>query len=492
MISVRVFQVLLGISIPFYLISFSLYSFRRNTFPIAQRKPELGIFELFLFGLIGIFEGIVSILEISNSNTFLTSCGWSAATFTCVFCFGMAMTSYRVCCVITKDFATKALLLESDSLGLNKNEQQKELFQKYSSNNPFFKMSYHFGGYLLKKTTIGVVSFVMILPAALIGVVNSIWMIARAAQTDKEIQSFSEECFHSAWRYAGRLIFAMFCYHFSTCILAIFTVIKMNDNFRIGTEFRMYLVLNLYICSVSMLAMWNIELFRVFVINDHIYHLLQVLVTFPMVYIIQCIFPLWLSFRNDALQKKNPNPNTSSEAAVQGEVKLSSLNSAQLEHIIIDSEGRELLLKFLESEFAVENLFFVEACDKFKKDLSSLLASDSVQEKKYGDSVEYIKKIKETFVSASAASSVNLSYRSREHLLATIDALLSNAGDEVQIKSSLKLDMFDKAREEIFRLLLKDSCSRFRLTQEFQQYARSKLEGRIQVSMDITNKASSV
>jgi hypothetical protein len=414
MIPVEVFKVLLGLTVPFYVISIFLYFRRRRNFPIAQRYPVLCVLELILYAGISFSEGNNSLTSnnASSASSILKNCTWASIMFTIAINFGLMLTACRLCFLMSKDFTTKILLLESDNLGLNKTEKQKELIDLYSANNPCFKMSYWITVQMLKRTSLSVIVGLIMLPGALIGLVNSISVIVRTSNLDPDLPNYVDECFNQSWHGMGRLQLAMFLYFGFIALIGVSASFKMKDNFHLGTEVRMLLVYNVYLCTLTTLVMWDIDLFKRFIVDEPLFHLLQLLISFPFAFLIQCIYPLWLSYRHQALHMSFIAPKTvSGESTVGGgTVKVPDLSTAELEFLISDSEGRDILLKFLEAEYAVENLFFIETCDKFQRDLNKYLTAPSFDEKHFNECVEYLRKIKDTFVVVSAVNCVNISF----------------------------------------------------------------------------------
>jgi hypothetical protein len=270
--------------------------------------------------------------------------------------------------------------------------------------------------------------------------------------------------------------------------MGVFAIIRMSDNFSLGTELR-WLIVVVFICvAVEASSFLNLELFNVLLIQSNAWFMLIMAIAVPINFMLKAFFPLYLSFQYQIKQQKAKPDSSTNVTQDEHKIRLADLKTSDLEKLLSDPQGRNLLLSFLETEFAVENLFFVESCDKFKKDLALLIAtSDFSDRKRLEETLNYISKIKTTFILSTAVSSVNLSYRSREKVLSTIDEILESS--ENLVKLLLKPELFDNAREEIFQLLLKDSCSRFRLTKEFQMFARSNAQdqamSRIQIEAKI-------
>jgi hypothetical protein len=122
--------------------------------------------------------------------------------------------------------------------------------------------------------------------------------------------------------------------------------------------------------------------------------------------------------------------------------------------IRLNPEGRRLLMQFLESEFSVENLLFLEVCDNFEKAVS-VGSDDSLKKAR-----ELAQIIQENFILTSAPSSINLHHAVRETLLLKMEALKRKS-------SVVDQEMFKPAKDSIIRMLTHDSFSRFRMTKEY-------------------------
>eukprot|EP00475_Leptophrys_vorax_P019986 TRINITY_DN27394_c0_g4_i1.p1 TRINITY_DN27394_c0_g4~~TRINITY_DN27394_c0_g4_i1.p1 ORF type:complete len:237 (+),score=54.77 TRINITY_DN27394_c0_g4_i1:96-713(+) len=173
-----------------------------------------------------------------------------------------------------------------------------------------------------------------------------------------------------------------------------------------------------------------------------------------------------------------------------------------LEHF----ETRKLFLAFLESEFAVENVFFVEACDEFSGLCVRFHSTPTIALQR---EIMLLKEsIYDTFIKENSPSCVNVSSQTRQNLLdllynsssirpstmATTDLMASTANlndtllkptedENFLFKSSSHEEMaltgssfhlnqavipvderhlFDEAKQEILGLMVTDSFTRFR------------------------------
>ncbi|XP_065130312.2 regulator of G-protein signaling 14a isoform X1 [Paramisgurnus dabryanus] len=123
------------------------------------------------------------------------------------------------------------------------------------------------------------------------------------------------------------------------------------------------------------------------------------------------------------------------------------------ERLLEDHVGVRYFTEFLKSEVSAENIQFYQACEKFKK-----IPSTKLEELK-----KEARSIYNTFLSESSPNAVNID-------------------DTAQIEeSSLEtptLDMFDKAQQQIFKLMKMDSYARFVRSQLYQSCMVACVEGR--------------
>jgi hypothetical protein len=179
-----VFETLLVLSIIIYLTVIGLYILRRNTFPIAQRKPELCLAELVVELALSVCAGAMGMEDRSQSSSF-QSCLAFSVLFSLRTNATALLTAVRMIYVVGKDFTTKLLLLESGQLGLtqgSKMEQQKTLFETYSTNNPFFKLFYKLASFVLKRTSFEVDVALLSLPAIILGAIDVVLVSIEASR----------------------------------------------------------------------------------------------------------------------------------------------------------------------------------------------------------------------------------------------------------------------------------------------------------------------
>eukprot|EP00475_Leptophrys_vorax_P039687 TRINITY_DN7205_c0_g1_i2.p1 TRINITY_DN7205_c0_g1~~TRINITY_DN7205_c0_g1_i2.p1 ORF type:complete len:497 (-),score=108.19 TRINITY_DN7205_c0_g1_i2:352-1803(-) len=127
----------------------------------------------------------------------------------------------------------------------------------------------------------------------------------------------------------------------------------------------------------------------------------------------------------------------------------------QLMTIIHDSRGRDAMLRFLESEFAVENLLFIEACESFEKKCAS-------EERVSMDQVYFIV---DNFIHNNAPSCVNISYQMRDKILNQVQEA-GKAGDPAR---EIDVDIFAEAKREVIHVLATEAFRRFQVSDPYQE-----------------------
>ncbi|KAL7523393.1 hypothetical protein ACHAXR_000157 [Thalassiosira sp. AJA248-18] len=122
-------------------------------------------------------------------------------------------------------------------------------------------------------------------------------------------------------------------------------------------------------------------------------------------------------------------------------------NEAKLQHILAHSLGIVSFREFLEAEHAGENIDFWVAVTDFQAN-----EEDGMDKR-----TELAKHIFVTFCANYADRQVNLPHR----ILADIDKRLHSG--------SISPDLFDAARQEIFRLLERDKFDRYKKSANFKE-----------------------
>ncbi|XP_052010396.1 regulator of G-protein signaling 14-like [Xyrauchen texanus] len=123
------------------------------------------------------------------------------------------------------------------------------------------------------------------------------------------------------------------------------------------------------------------------------------------------------------------------------------------EHLLEDHVGVRYFTEFLKSEVSAENILFYEACEKFKK----------IPPTKQDELKKEARSIYDTFLSESSLHAVNID---------------DTAQMEESALDTPTPDMFNKAQQQIFKLMKMDSYTRFVRSQLYQNCMLACVEGR--------------
>ncbi|XP_056624832.1 regulator of G-protein signaling 14a isoform X3 [Triplophysa dalaica] len=123
------------------------------------------------------------------------------------------------------------------------------------------------------------------------------------------------------------------------------------------------------------------------------------------------------------------------------------------ERLLEDHVGVRYFTEFLKSEVSAENILFYQACERFK----------NIPPTKLNELKKEARSIYDTFLSESSLHAVNID---------------DTAQTEESSLETPTPDMFDKAQQQIFKLMKMDSYTRFVRSQLYQNCMLSCVEGR--------------
>ncbi|KAA0709778.1 Regulator of G-protein signaling 14 [Triplophysa tibetana] len=123
------------------------------------------------------------------------------------------------------------------------------------------------------------------------------------------------------------------------------------------------------------------------------------------------------------------------------------------EQLLEDHVGVRYFTEFLKSEVSAENILFYQACERFK----------NIPPTKLNELKKEARSIYDTFLSESSLHAVNID---------------DTAQTEESSLETPTPDMFDKAQQQIFKLMKMDSYTRFVRSQLYQNCMLSCVEGR--------------
>jgi hypothetical protein len=210
----------------------------------------------------------------------------------------------------------------------------------------------------------------------------------------------------------------------------------MEDKFSLGQEIRGLLCLCLLVILVLM-AFLNERIFMFLYVQTRLFDFLCALVFIPSLFYIQAIRPILLSIEHQRENKMHEAEAKQGESKKEV-VSLKPEHSTAAERVneilalLNDPEGRNLFLGFLESEFSIENLFFVEHCVLFKSKCSQYIPTPSQALLK--ELIDLIHLVKTTFIADTALSSVNVSSKNRKDIMEAVGKVKKIPGTENEEK----------------------------------------------------------
>jgi hypothetical protein len=375
--------------------------------------------------------------------------------------------SYRLSWICLRSFNTQKLLLESTTkLPIDFNElDEPSTFQLFLL-------------FLLKRMNIFAVSGLIIFPTAITG---SAYLVNIIAFDNSDVPFRALDCFYGGFQQASlvKIISLIPLCFFLTPIVV--SLLRKDDRMKLGKEVAALLVTStLYL--VFLLSLAFPDFFIIMIGNSTFSNFVIGALYVPSFFFIQGVFPIILSidqqrretfflrkpFHMPKMAIYLPKPSKSDESEMKLLPPDASLQTKtaydELDLVLGDPDARKLLLNFLEKEFAVENLLFLEACREFTESKDSQM-----------DRLKKAKGIYQKYISSSAADQVNVSFKIKTELSTALKKLPVISEIELtEFKETLDEDFFTKAREQIFTMLVNDSFSRFRMTPEYAEHLKDR------------------
>jgi hypothetical protein len=459
-----VFQIALGILSFFYFATIVTYFLQRNQFPVAQRLPKVVLLEFVLFAMAGIEVLVVGSFPM---HSFFANCKTYMLSVTVFENIPIIILTYRIIWILLKSYAQQKII-------------RGDLKEKTAG---FFGRA---SECILKHVDFRLIPLLLLLPTAVISTVE-IFLIAFNAG---DVSLFSPTCASFGFTHVSVL---KVCAFSPVVVLAFIASAKMKDDLSLAHEVRALLVVSaLFLMGVSMLT--NPDFFNFLISESRVWLAFTGIFVFPSEFVIQGMYPIMLSILHQRKQasfykkiqnrKKIMSPNESDESILKSSTSKSqhilkkTMTLAdfreELNHVLSDPLAKEMFLHFLGKEMAVENLFFIDACNDF-------LRKFGAHHECAGSPCpcnELIQELTNKFVSNSAPNQVNLSNKVRDALLNTVDSYLKQSSQKLSssddlashLMSELEGNPFEEAQEEILKLLTTDSFLRFRMTPEYKNY----------------------
>jgi hypothetical protein len=402
-----------------------LYFFRRKLFPIAQRLPCVVMIEVIALAMSSFTT--LSVAAFSDLNL-LSSCTVYSSVLAIMHTTPIFAIAFRIGWLVNKELYTKLLMLRT----LRMSEKDDEDLQ-ISKMNWGFKFLYHLLKFETRWLTLNQANFLHFTPMIAGGIFNVTICILRSRVEDL---AGTATC-RANIRTSDTINASVLIY--GACLLGIAIVaslLRFKDNFKIGYEIKAIL------CVLTIELPYDL-IFLVYLGEDQLRSLIMPI--FYQLYIIVLTgYPVYLSYRYIPTRKTD-QPNFPQEASAK----------AEFQRCLEDFDRRLQFLKFLEDEFAVENLLFYEACTELEANLASNKTDSQI--------VDEFCSLKLLYLNLNSPSCVNLSHRTRQKLIAVYEE--GQGLNRVNILQCVHI-----AKEEIFQLMKTDSFSRFRVTPIYKDF----------------------
>eukprot|EP00475_Leptophrys_vorax_P039726 TRINITY_DN7222_c0_g2_i1.p1 TRINITY_DN7222_c0_g2~~TRINITY_DN7222_c0_g2_i1.p1 ORF type:complete len:451 (-),score=80.16 TRINITY_DN7222_c0_g2_i1:17-1369(-) len=425
----------------FSVTSIISYFSRRKQFPIAQRIPLLVVWESCLM--------LVLTNMFMLGATFPTIVFYNCGILMHTLPFEMASINimiFRIGHLLAKDFYTKIMISNQrhfTSVG------EKTDLQVRKSTYSNFTCVEQIWCKLLNSFGIPRTVFLICLPTYVFQVYHLIF-ISSVLSSVSDILFDNPKCFYLMAAQNATNEAALYAYRGVLGVLVGLGILRMNDNFKIGREFRLLLLA----CGFAACLFLPMLSASIYVGYTKVWFIGIGFVILPLIICLQTTLPVYYSFqkpeRSGDLKKQQHSsgkPPEKDRPAVQSP----QMRMQELLHVIGNKELRDLFLQFLESEFSVENLLFIEACSTLEYGLNS---NKSLEFAKQGALEIYDK-----FIHVNSPSCINIPHQCR----ADLDVKFADLDHHCDV------ELFQDAKESVLKMLAFDSFSRFKSTKNYLQ-----------------------
>jgi hypothetical protein len=424
-------QVLLTFLVIKSAILVSLFFVRRHKFPIQQRRPFLVLLEAscqFASALLTLGQGAFP------NDVVFTDCMFYETVDSLSDHVMMAVTTWRLVNLALKDLSSKILI--------DKMSKKLDLDSNLARGNCWTKAGLKGLQFLTRYMTLEVINFLLIAPIIIMGVAT----VASSSVIPIGLSVYDQTCL-DLYTVPNLLEVSTLVYVIPTCVIAVAGFLLIDDNFALRSEIRAMISL--------LLAMMGYNIFLSVVPTVQRTWTL-VLSSFYMGFILVGLaFPLVLSFINEKGEKEITGRVTKikEELTLSSTMQMRYLNHesySDLEMCLANPEMRTRFWKFLEAEFAVENLAFYESC----KLLEDMIKRSQDTEK----IISHAQFMRDEFIRASAACPINIPFPMRSEMLESLQK------PEEHFDEFVKL--FSPAKKEVLSLMVRDAFVRFQMSEE--------------------------
>jgi hypothetical protein len=414
------------ITLTYLVVLCMLFAKRWCTFPIYQRLPIAVVIETASFGIAAL---LVESLSIFPDLFLSTSCFWFTFVTQRLGELAICTNFYRVWWLFSKDFSTKALTKRIS----RSNYSEAEISEPKECG--CFRIIYKILLFEWKFLPIKATPFFHVSPLIVLSIFAQVFIPIGTAQG---ISANSFECLESFKSVTAFGMVSVVYTVFGGYIPLIFGATNIQDNLKLAFELKalvwISLIELLYLVFIPFVTFQSWKLFE----SAAALIFMSILM----------LYPLLLSYaneRSEKIDKAKKKIHNSAETLLE-----------ELKKTIETMELRNLFLKFLESEFSVENLAFYEACT----DLERMIE----EHKEQSTVIHHVRYIRDHFISTSALTSVNISFATRKDTLSKVnEEALSNFNGSLQAF----VDVFKASKDEIFKLMARDSFGRFKRSEAY-------------------------
>eukprot|EP00475_Leptophrys_vorax_P040067 TRINITY_DN7374_c0_g1_i1.p1 TRINITY_DN7374_c0_g1~~TRINITY_DN7374_c0_g1_i1.p1 ORF type:complete len:490 (+),score=146.81 TRINITY_DN7374_c0_g1_i1:792-2261(+) len=452
---------------------------RRNTFPIAQRLPEVVIFELTMLSAaayLHLFAGAFPTSPFADCRVFLVS-------ETALYHTTMLLLVFRVGWLFIKDFSTK-LMKKKDQvkrlqskLAISPVKNMDQMTNEEKISNFCYRFMNWFIKRCLERFNITQTVLLAMSIAIICAVADLVHVLANSGQTSG-VSIYDLNCFELSFKTSALLKVLA---GFQAFLLATVSLISMRfiqERLSLMKEVRVMVIPAFATVILSTCVSWSSG-YQTLMVNSKAWIFLIGGFLIPLIQGVQSVYPLYLSIKHEedeAFFKETKNLRRLNysqvrESGLKQKLKASEPEqpreptmevdlSVEFARLLENDKARELFVDFLTGEYSAENLMFVEACKRYK----AICASEELK----SEAPSEAQWIYELYISKSSGSSVRLSEKTRRGIREIFASLKRIKRTEAVIIVEFPPDLFDEAEQEIVNLMLADSFQRFRITAEYQ------------------------
>eukprot|EP00475_Leptophrys_vorax_P023600 TRINITY_DN322_c0_g1_i2.p1 TRINITY_DN322_c0_g1~~TRINITY_DN322_c0_g1_i2.p1 ORF type:complete len:458 (+),score=74.15 TRINITY_DN322_c0_g1_i2:60-1433(+) len=416
------------------------YFIRRNKFPITQRLPMIVLLEVSVLITASLLEA-----RTFGSMVF-NNCIAELLVMTGLMHLVSVTITLRLSWLFLKNFFTKTLVRTSEER--RRNDSTGSNVSKSSSS--CCRMSESFLIALSKVITVKQMCIMLVSVPLCFGVLDFTFILTSldAGETCATIILQTTVIKTTA---LGFLV---------VLVMTAASSMNIDDNFGTRSEFRALLV---PLCALMVLCIMNAAgvgcIDWSFVLSG---------VCLPAMVLIELLYPLILSFKH---QYKHLQEEKRRKLLLQQQQKSSRRRSAKSTHevqemmigVLSETVARCEFLKFMESEFAAENILFYEDCTRFEATAASQgpAAQVTLLEAEY---------MYHTYILMSSPSCINISHGTRTALIQQLqplyEAVCKGAQQQQQLAEQgfmVDPEVFTDAKHEVLNMMAGDSFQRYRL-----------------------------